>query len=384
VKVLLTATVQSHICQFHKPLVEVLHAHGCEVHVAARDNLAEKNGLKLDFVDKIYDIPFSRSPKSMQNIKAYRELRKIIEAGHYDIVHCNTPMGGIVTRLATRKARKHGTKVFYTAHGFHFYEGATKKNWMVFYPIEKFFSRLTDKLITITAEDYHLASKKFHCQVERIHGVGVDEKRYFPVDDDEKIKLRQEMGFTPEQKIILCVGELLLNKNQTMAIHIMNQIVKTFPDAQLILAGNGPEKEVLEQEIANCGLQENVQMIGYCTHLQDYQHIADVLVSCSKREGLPLNIVEAMLSGTPVVASVNRGHKELIRDGENGFLVSANDAQRMSERVLEVLNKNQVAVTLRENAMKYISDYSNSMVRRELENIYFEKEMSKRSEPGEQ
>jgi glycosyltransferase EpsD len=78
-----------------------------------------------------------------------------------------------------------------------------------------------------------------------------------------------------------------------------------------------------------------------------------------------------MLSGTPVVASVNRGHKELIRDGENGFLVSIDDEQRMSERVLEILNSNQVAATLRENALKYISDYSNSIVRRELESIYF-------------
>lgn len=155
-KVLLTATVQSHICQFHKPLAEVLHEHGCEVHVAARDNLAEKNGLKLDFVDKVFNVPFARSPKSLDNIKAYRQLKKIIDEGGYDVIHCNTPMGGVVTRLAARKARKKGTKVFYTAYGFHFYQGAPKKNWIVFYPIEKFFSRLTDKLITITAEDYKI------------------------------------------------------------------------------------------------------------------------------------------------------------------------------------------------------------------------------------
>jgi glycosyltransferase EpsD len=376
-KVLLTATVQSHICQFHKPLVEVLHAHGCEVHVAARDNLAEKNGLKLDFVEKVYDIPFARSPKSTDNIRAYRELKKIIDTGKYDIIHCNTPVGGVVTRLAARKARGKGTKVYYTAHGFHFYEGAPKKNWIVFYPIEKFFSRFTDKLITITEEDYSLAQKKFHCEVDHIHGVGVDEKRYYPVDENEKMRLRQKMGFLPTQKIILCVGELLPNKNQKMAVHMMKRIVEKYPKAQLLLAGNGPEREALEQEIQSCNLENNVRMLGYCTELQTYQHIVDVLISCSKREGLPLNIVEAMLSGTPVVASVNRGHKELIRDGENGFLVSVNDTHRMSECVLEILNKDEVAATLRKNALKYISDYSYSMVKRELENIYFEKEMSK-------
>lgn len=211
-KVLLTATVQSHICQFHKPLVEVLHAHGCEVHVAAKDNLAEKNGLKLDFVDKVFNVPFARSPKSTDNIKAYKQLKKIITEGQYDVIHCNTPMGGIVTRLAARKARKNGTKVIYTAHGFHFYQGAPKKNWVIFYPIEKLFSRITDILITITHEDYKLASEKFHCQVAHMHGVGVNEARYFPVGREEQIKLREELGFSHNQKIILCVGELLPNK----------------------------------------------------------------------------------------------------------------------------------------------------------------------------
>lgn len=370
-KVLLTATVQSHICQFHKPLVQVLHEHGCEVHVAARDNLAEKNGLKLDFVEKVYDIPFSRSPKSTDNIKAYKKIKQIIEEGQYDIIHCNTPMGGIVTRLAARKVRKRGVKVYYTAHGFHFYKGAPKKNWIIFYPIEKFFSRFTDKLITITAEDYKLASRKFHCQVERIHGVGVDEKRYFPLDEGERLILREKMGFACDQKIILCVGELLPNKNQKMAISMMKEVVKLYPDAQLLLAGNGPEKENLEKEISAHGMKNSVQMLGYCTHLQDYQHIADVLVSCSKREGLPLNIVEAMLSGNPVVASKNRGHRELICDGKNGFLVNIDDSFSMSERICELFASNKMKKFISKSAYVSALDYGFENVKKELNEIYF-------------
>lgn len=369
-KVLLTATVQSHIVQFHKPLVEVLRAHGCEVHVAAKDNLAEKNGLKLDFVEKVFDVPFARSPKSPDNLKAYKELKKIIDEGHYDVVHCNTPMGGIVTRLAAKAARKKGTKVFYTAHGFHFYQGSPKKNWLVFYPIEKFFSRLTDKLITITHEDYDLASRKFHCEVAHIHGVGVDEKRYHPVSEEEQLALRREFGFTPEQKILLCIGELLPNKNQTMAIRAMQEIVKQFPDAQLLLAGNGPEKEHLEQEIANCGLQNNVKMLGYCTYLEKYQQIADLLVACSHREGLPLNLVEAMLSGNPVVATINRGHRELIRDGENGYLVQRNDVNAMVTCALQLLRDENKRDFIGKAALKYAQDYCVNKVKLELDEIY--------------
>lgn len=372
-KVLLTATVQSHIVQFHKPLVEVLHAHGCEVHVAARDNLAEKNGLKLDFVEKVYNVPFARSPKSIDNLKAYKQLKKIIDDGNYDVVHCNTPMGGIVTRLAARDARKKGTKVFYTAHGFHFYQGAPKKNWLVFYPIEKFFAgHYTDKLITITAEDYKLAREKFHCQVERIHGVGVDEKRYYPVDKEEKLRLREELGFTPAQKILLCVGELLPNKNQKMAIHAMREVVKTYPDAQLLLAGNGPEKENLEAEIKACGLESNVKLLGYCTYLEKYQRITDVLLACSHREGLPLNLVEAMLTGNPVVASVNRGHRELIQDGENGYLVR--DEAQMAQQAIALLSDAQLQSSVGNQAREFADDYGFIHVTGELNRIYFPQE----------
>ena len=338
--------------------------------MAAKDNLAEKNGLKLDFVDKVYNVSFARSPKSRDNLQAYKELKKIIYEEHYDVIHCNTPMAGIVTRLAARKARSLGSKVYYTAHGFHFYKGAPQKNWIVFYPIEKFFSRMTDMLITITKEDYKLASKKFHCQVGYIPGVGVDGKRYHSVSKEEQLKIREELGFLPGQKIILCVGELLPNKNQQMAIHAMKEIVKEYADSQLLLAGNGPEKDNLENIIQTMGLQENVKLLGYVTNLEEYQKITDVSVSCSKREGLPLNIVEAMLAGTPVVASMNRGHRELIRDGKTGFLVAVNDFEKMSIKILELLKDKSLYEALRKQAEICAQAYTYANVKKELMKEY--------------
>lgn len=369
-KVLLTATVQSHICQFHKPLVEILHTAGYEVHVAARNNLSEKNGLKLDFVDQVFNIPFARSPKSLDNLKAYKLLKKIIEKEKYNIVHCNTPMGGIVTRLAAPKARKQGLQVFYTAHGFHFYKGAPLMNWLVFYPIERWFSRITDKLITITHEDYELASKHMHCKTYRTHGVGVNEQRYKTATEQEKQDYRAKLGFSPTQKIILCVGELLPNKNQSMAIHMMQQLVKHYPDAILLLAGNGPEKQHIEELIKSTGLQQNVHMLGYVTNLQEYQHAADALVACSYREGLPLNVVEAMLSGNAVVASYNRGHRELIHDGETGYLVPINNAEAMSNRLLELFSNPSRKQYIEQAAQSYAQNYGFESVKQELQTIY--------------
>ena len=364
-RVLLIATVQSHIGQFHKPLMKLLKEHGWEIHVAARNNLAEKNGLQLEYPDKVFNIPFQRSPFDMRNIGAYKELKRILKENHYDVIHCNTPVGGILGRFAGRRYRRHGTQVFYTAHGFHFYKGAPKMNWLIYYPIEKFMSRFTDKLITITKEDYDRASKRFHCKTYRIHGVGVDENRFFPVTEEEKQRLKMEMGFLGP--VTLNVGELLPNKNQKTAIMAMKNVAERYPSAVLLIAGNGPEKNNLEQAIRDAGLEQNIQLLGYCTHLQDYQHIADVLIACSYREGLPLNVVEAMLSGTPVVASRNRGHHELIEEGKTGFLVGADDTQAFADKIFEILSNPGL---FRGAMLTAAKPYTKQSVQKELASIY--------------
>lgn len=371
-KVLITATVLSHIGQFHRPLGELLHSAGYEVHVAGRDNLALKNGLKVDWADKVFDVPFARSPKSMDNIKAYRKLKRIISNESYDFIHCNTPMGGVVTRLAARLARKAGCKVIYTAHGFHFHKRASKFAWLVYYPIEKCFAHLTDKLITINHEDYALATGHFQCDTYYTHGVGVDANRFVPLDgEDERLSLCHELDIPEAAKVVLSIGELLPNKNQKMIIRAMKSIIARIHDTLLIIAGNGPLREELESYVKELGLSKNIRFIGYCTTLEKYQKVASVLAACSYREGLPLNLVEAMLAKNPVVASHNRGHDELIKDRETGYLVKPDDSEEMAEKIIKLLEDDILRTEFGENARKFALDYSFDNVKQELRTIYF-------------
>ena len=369
-KVLLVATVQSHICQFHKPLVKMLHEHGCEVHVAARNNLAEKNGLKLDFADQVFDVPFERSPFSKRNLTAYKQLKQIIDAGNYDVVHTNTPVGGIVGRLAARKARKNGCQVFYTAHGFHFFQGGPKKSWLIYYPIEKFMCRYTDELITITEEDFQLAQKKFPVSVSHIHGIGANSSKYHPISVDVRAALRSELGFAQDQKIIVCTGELNPNKNQITAIHAIEQVVKEVPKALLLLAGNGATYDELQAAINAAGLQSNAVLLGYHTDLEKYVEVSDLILSCSKREGLPLNIIEGMLCKKPVIASINRGHKELIQNGRNGYIVNAADIDGFAAKMIELLQDNVLSNAFGEAGFAFAQAYTDHAVQLELEQIY--------------
>lgn len=368
--VLLTATVQSHIAQFHRPLADVLHENGYEIHVAAKNNLGEKNGLKLDFADKVFDVPFSRSPKSIDNIKAYFQLKEILSNNSYEVIHCNTPVGGIITRLAAMNARKHGTKVFYTAHGFHFYKGAPKKNWIVFYPIEKLMARFCDTLITITKEDYQLARRKLHTNVEYIHGVGVYTERYHAADETEQLMLRKKENLRAEDFVILCTGELNQNKNQATLIATASKLKEDIPHLKVLLAGNGPLGKKLQEQINILHLEETVKLIGYRSDLENITPAVDLVVSCSFREGLPLNIIEAMLCKKAVVVSKNRGHEELVRNGFNGYIVSPDNIKEYCERIIQLCNNRILLSEMGDNAYRTGKLYTTDIVKQEFVKIY--------------
>lgn len=352
----------------------MLHENGYEVCVAARNNLAEKNGLRIDFADKVFDVPFDRSPFSFKNISAYKALKKVIDDGSYNIVHCNTPVGGVLTRLASRKARKHGTKVFYTAHGFHFYKGAPMKNWLIWYPVEKLMSRFTDTLITIADEDYALAKAKFPTNAVHIHGVGANSEKYKKLSADETRALRLELGYKEEEKLLLCTGELLPNKNQSTAIRAMKKLTERFPQVRLLLAGNGSAQPQLEEEVRSLGLETNVVFLGYRTDLERFASIADVIVSCSFREGMALNIIEGMMLGKPVVASSNRSHRELVVEGKTGFIVSPSDADGFAEKISLLLDDSALAEKLGNAGFERAQKYTDNAVRIELEKVYFRSE----------
>ena len=365
-KILYVATVLSHICQFHLPHLRMLKEQGYEIHVAAHDNLAVKNGLQLRYADRHIEIPFERSPFDRRNIRAYRALKELVDGGNYDLIVCNTPVGGILTRLAARKARKQGTKVVYIAHGFHFFRGASRKNWLLYYPLEKHFCRLCDAVITINEEDYQLAKSRFSVRSERIHGMGVDENRFHPVSREEQLAMRQREGLSEEDYVVLCTGELNENKNQKTLVSAAALLKDRIPNLKVLLAGNGPKEQELKAQIRELGLEDTVRLLGYRTDLERVVPAADAVVSCSRREGLPLNIVEAMLCEKPIVASVNRGHRELVKDKVNGFLLSPDDVAGYAKAIELLHHDLDAAKAFGAAGRKLAENYTTAAVEKEL------------------
>ena len=369
-KVLLTATVQSHICQFHRPLVKMLHEFGYEVHVAARNNLAEKNGLRLDFADKVFDVPFSRSPKSIDNIKAYRQIRRIVAKDNYDIIHCNTPMGGVVTRIACKDLRKEGVRVFYTAHGFHFYKGAPLKSWLLYYPIEKLCAHFTDTLITINREDYALAKRKMKAgQVVYVPGVGIDVDKFRNTVVDRPAK-RKELGIPEDAFLLLSVGELNENKNHQIVIRTLAEL--NDPSIHYAIAGNGALAEYLTALAEQVGVADRVHLLGYRRDVAELYRTADVYVLPSLREGLNVSIMEAMASGLPVVCNRIRGNTDLVNT-LTGVLCSTHNACDLLSAIQCLRTNRQLREEMGRAGSQSMARFSINEINREMMRVYTER-----------
>jgi glycosyltransferase EpsD len=315
-KILYTATTNIHILNFHLPYLEWFKSQGYEVHVACNGNP------EIPFADKVFTIPFGRMPFDKQNNIAYKLLKNIIDTNHYELIHTHTPMGGIVTRLAARATRKRGTKVLYTAHGFHFYKGASIKNWLFFFPIEWIFSSFTDAIIAINNEDFAtLSRKKFLSKGKfKTDGIGINPSR-IDINKYDKAAIRSELGFTADDFIILYIAEFIPRKNHEFIFRNIPEILKKAPNAKFLFAGGRAALgDKMESFATENGFGDKVKILGYQPEIGKYIAIADVGISSSHAEGLPIGIAEIMSTELPVVISDIRGHNELVENGVSGFL----------------------------------------------------------------
>ncbi|WP_313432456.1 glycosyltransferase family 4 protein [Siminovitchia terrae] len=365
-KILFCATVDTHFSSFHLPYLQWFKQQGWEVHVAAAGNEI------LPYVDKKFNIPIGRSPFSRSNRGAYKELRSIIEENQYAIIHCHTPMGGVLSRLAARKSRRRGTKVIYTAHGFHFFKGAPLINWLIYYPIEKMLAHYTDYLITINIEDFTRAVKnRFKANmIEHVHGVGVNTDFYTPVKKIHKAKLREKYHYSDDAFLMFNAAEFNKNKNQKVLIKALALIKEQVPHARLLLAGEGPLFNECKHLSIELGVEKMVDFLGYRNDIQSLLNMSDIAVASSLREGLPVNVMEAMACSLPIIASDNRGHRELVVNDQNGWLFNNNPVE-FSEKITLLYKDKHLRSHFGKQGRKIILEkYDLSKVMEEKKKIY--------------
>ena len=376
------ASVASMIDQFNMPNIVLLQKLGYQVDVACNfiegntcsdERVAELKQKLQDMHVRCYQIDFARNIKHMgQNMRALRQVEGLMKQNGYAFCHCHSPIGGVVARIAGHRTK---TKVIYTAHGFHFYQGAPVMNWLVYYPVEKMLSRWTDVLITINHEDYKLAKKKFKMKkLTYVPGIGIDTQRE-SLSQKEKEEKRKELGIPQDAFLITNAAEFTPNKNQKTVIEAIEQLHN--PNIYFVMCGIGQKKAELEQYVKEHGLEEHIRFVGFRNDLHEILQTSDCFVLSSFREGLSVALMEAMAEGLPVVCSRIRGNVDLIKDGEGGILISPQKRDEYINAFKKLYNmKNESFgqfLHMGEINRKMIYIFGRKNVENHMKAIYFEK-----------
>ncbi|NLM63540.1 MAG: glycosyltransferase family 4 protein, partial [Mollicutes bacterium] len=252
------------------------------------------------------------------------------------------------------------------------FKGAPIKNWLLYYPVEKWLSRYTDCLITINDEDYECAvKKKFKAGfIKKVNGVGIDLNKFIPQTVEKKKELRKKYGYDENDFILIYVGELNHNKNQGLIINVVDVLKNKISNIKLLLVGDGNLMGQYMNQVKKLNLEEYINFLGYRKDIPNLMAISDIAVSASRREGLPVNVMEAMATGLPLVVTDCRGNHDLIRNGENGYVVDINDVENFANVIEELYSSQELREKFRQKSQEFIKQYSIESVMKEMNEIY--------------
>lgn len=385
-RAMLVANSASMIDHFNKDNIKILKAMDYDITIAA--NFREGNSSTKERIQTfsqelteqgidIIDLPIPRKVTQLSKMfSSIRMLKKYLAEHPCEIIHTQTPFGGVVGRLAAKRARKSSiSKVIYFVHGFHFFKGASILNYLIYYNIEKYLSRFTDCLITLNHEDFDAACKRFHHpNVRYVPGIGVDTAAisHMAVNTDAK---RKSLRLPADKRIILTVAELIPRKNVEGSIRAFADTADS--DSILVICGKGALKNSLRELSKALGVADRVFFLGYRTDILDIYHIADIFLFTSYQEGLPVSVMQAMATGLPVIASDIRGNRDLLGAGgdtlSSDYLIDVHDTSAFTKALDELLaNQDKRRMLGVENAARCKEHFDISIVHSLMQTIYRE------------
>ena len=323
----------------------------------------------VDYDITFYDQHTYRSIFALKdNWIAFRNLSRFLKQ-HPDIevIHCNTPLGGIVGRVC---GKLYGVKkVIYTVHGFHFFKGAPLVNRTILKWIEMLISHWTDALITMNNEDYAVAQKmhlRNHGKVFKVNGVGLYSDQYNISVDRNAI--RKELGLPDDAIVCIAMGDIVPRKNYRVAIKAIAQAQN--PKLHYLICGRGVQIDDLKLYSRELGIEKQIHFLGFRTDIKELSLVSDFFLFATLQEGLPRSTMEAMCAGLPCIVSDVRGNNDLIDDGKGGYLVAPRDAEGFAQAINRLIMSPEDANAMGEYNKVKIKEYDIEVVKKEILDIY--------------
>lgn len=299
-KILYAASTQSHLKRFHMPYISAMRENANVLLMADGDG--------VDF-----PVRFDKHFFSFSNLKSISKIRKILKKEAFDMIVVHTTLAAFLIRAATVGLRKR-PYVKNVVHGYLFSEQLNGLKEKILLFCEKLMRKRTDEIIVMNEEDMRIAQKHRLCKgkISFIHGMGLSDDLSVPRKDET---LRSQ--FAPEHGDILCtfVGELSGRKNQGFLMEAIARLRKEGIPVKLLLLGEGAKREEFETLRDTLDLKDHVFLPGNFEGALPYLAITDIYVCASRSEGLPFNLMEAMLCGLPIIATDVKGQNDLLHDG---------------------------------------------------------------------
>lgn len=348
-KLLFVASSYIHILNFHLPYLKALQETGWETHVACASPEKE-----IPRADRTISLPFEKKMSSLSNFRAVLQLRRLVREENYALIIVHTSLAAFFTRMALWGMRSR-PKLINMVHGYLFDDDTPFVKRQVLLLAERLTAPQTDLLLTMNQWDYELARRyRLGKRVEIIPGIGVDFGRFRKADRLEANSLREELGIPQDAFVLLCAAELSVRKSQHVLIAAMPQLPAR---VMLVLAGSGAEEESLRRKAKELGVSDRVLFPGYIKGLSAWYAMADAVVTASRIEGLPFNVMEAMYMERPVVASAVKGHVDLLENEESGLLVPYGNASATATAVKKLLKDPTLGSRLAHHAAAELERY---------------------------
>lgn len=366
-KILYVSTISDTTNAFLVPHIEFLIDQGHHVDIAC--NIQSE--IAPDLLGRgceIFNIGFQRNPLSIDNLLAYKKLKNLIIKNKYDLVHTHTPVASTCVRLACRCLKD--VKVYYTAHGFHFFKGAPIKNWLSYYLVEKWLSIYTDLIVTINKEDYNRARQSLWAgKVEYMPGVGLDIGKYRDIAVDKQVK-RIEISVPGDAFVVLSVGELNVNKNHGTCIRALAKLKN--PQIHYVICGVGPLKNYLLGLARDLDLKDQVHFLGFRKDIGEIYKSSDIFAFPSLREGLGMSALEAMACGLPLVTSNVHGIVDYSVNGITGYTCDPMDVDGFAESIGKLFLDEKLLSRFSNFNKAFVENFSKEQALKSLRRIYGE------------
>ncbi|MCS6111262.1 glycosyltransferase family 1 protein [Clostridium botulinum] len=356
-KILFVASTLSHIENFHIPYLKKFKDNGFSVHVMGKVN----NKTEIPYVDKIIPIEFKKNMFSIKNFHNSIKIRKHIKKENYNIIYLHTTLAAFFTRLSIMTLFKKPELIINTVHGYLFDDNTKfiKKSIMIL--AEKFVKCVTDTIIVMNSTDYNTAKKYnlFKNNIYLINGMGINTENFSSINPNEKLLLRKENAFSDKDFILIYVAEFSKRKNQIFLINSLKKLIdEGFSDIKLLLLGDGKMFDNIKNYSDELGIIDNIIFTGYTKKTCMYYQLSDVCVSSSRIEGLPFNIVEAMSTGLPIVASNIKGHSDLVKQNKNGYLFEYNNVDEFCDYIKKIYCNKELQCKMRISSSEISKKYA--------------------------